>query len=585
MSAPDSKSTTTAAWEGISVEGKPTWVLPTPFEVYSPDCHWDHGEVWGPPPKTLLERKMYELSWALRIKRDWQRKAKDPTIRRKWRAEAMKDEMDSYVPDKLSKKMIDYVLDELDGYAKIADNERGIEMGPFEAIWYSDGLFPSDTLERLKKAVSVLEDVPDAEKDWHPGSNSQVLDLVHPSLYCIVYGLTQAYLPGKPRVPWNLRPVNAPPENTASQSFMLSGTSCWMPSDFAVREDGSVSLVSPYINNLHPMRHQALYPIIEETLGGFIPMFERVLGDINRENGREPFGSNDRLGEIGCVWGEDGEPWPKNEPGKYDDREEYYNEFFADAKKIFPKGNSYTGQLEAQFSPVSLRGRNIQCTVKLANIHLTPEIPQYFGGSWHIEGMANERIVASGIYYYDEENITQSNLMFRVPTGPPESHDQDDSRCVEILYGIALESSKCIQDIGSMVTQEGRALAWPNMYQHCVSSFKLADPSKPGHRKILAIFLVDPTIDPVVSATNVPPQQAAWAVDALETAHADPMSNLSKLPRELADLVEAQVQASTSFMTLAEAKEYRLRLMKERTMFDKAHTRTAYNQTFNMCEH
>ncbi|KAJ6485214.1 hypothetical protein DFH09DRAFT_1106332 [Mycena vulgaris] len=38
MSTPDSKSATAATWEGISVEGKPTWVLPTPFKVYSSEC-------------------------------------------------------------------------------------------------------------------------------------------------------------------------------------------------------------------------------------------------------------------------------------------------------------------------------------------------------------------------------------------------------------------------------------------------------------------------------------------------------------------------------------------------------------------
>jgi hypothetical protein len=49
---------------------------------------------------------MYELSWALRMKPDWQRKAKDLGIRRKWLAEAMEEEFDSYKPDKLSRKMV-----------------------------------------------------------------------------------------------------------------------------------------------------------------------------------------------------------------------------------------------------------------------------------------------------------------------------------------------------------------------------------------------------------------------------------------------------------------------------------------------
>ena len=71
----------------------------------------------------------------------------------------------------------------------------------------------------------------------------------------------------------------------------------------------------------------------------------------------------------------------------------------------------------------------MQVIVKLANIHLTPEKPDYKGGSWHIEvcirvkaeshdadnykGQLNEHICASALYYYDEENITPSYLAFR----------------------------------------------------------------------------------------------------------------------------------------------------------------------------
>ncbi|KAJ7136136.1 hypothetical protein C8R44DRAFT_869805 [Mycena epipterygia] len=559
-----SESTPVPQWEGITVEDKPTWVLPGPFEIYE-------DQSWGPPPKTLVERMMYTLSWELRTKPEWQRKAKDPEIRAKWRQEAL-EQMKSMRTsptraNKLTEKMIDYVLDELDGYAEIADSERGIERGPFEGIWYSDHLFPEDLNQRLRSAVTILEFVPEADKDWHPGSKGKVLDLVHPSLYPIVYGRTHAYLPGKPCVQSNLRRVDAP-SNTGSDSFMHSKAFSWMPSDFAVGEDGSVKLVSPYINNLHSTRHQSLYPIIEEILGGFIPMFERVMGDINKEDGREPFIKSDRLAEISCIWGDQGEPWPDHIPdsddegsdGEYQDREEFMSNFFADAEKILPEANEYNGQLQAQFSPVSLRGRNIQCIIKLANIHLTPEDAGYSGGSWHIEGMVNEHIVASGIYYYDEENIDQSNLAFRVATGQPDYHEQDDSRCVEMLFG--------------MVTQEGRALAWSNLFQHSVSPFGLSDHSKPGHRKILAIFLVDPTIDPIVSATDVPPQQAEWASDALEQAHVDPQSNFAKLPQELADLVKGHL-----------TRAYRLRLMKERTVFDRDHTATAFTQTFNMCEH
>jgi hypothetical protein len=51
----------------------------------------------------------------------------------------------------------------------------------------SDVAIPVDLKEELKRAESVLEDVPDHQKDWHPGSDGKVLDLVHPSLFPMIY--------------------------------------------------------------------------------------------------------------------------------------------------------------------------------------------------------------------------------------------------------------------------------------------------------------------------------------------------------------------------------------------------------------
>ena len=55
---------------------------------------------------------------------------------------------------------------------------------------------------------------------------------------------------------------------------------------------------------------------------------------------------------------------------------------------------------------------NLKVIVKLINIELTPEInPVYAGGSWHVEGGINEDIIATVLYYYDVENITESKLL------------------------------------------------------------------------------------------------------------------------------------------------------------------------------
>ncbi|KAJ6184217.1 hypothetical protein N7519_005518 [Penicillium mononematosum] len=55
----------------------------------------------------------------------------------------------------------------------------------------------------------------------------------------------------------------------------------------------------------------------------------------------------------------------------------------------------------------------------------------------------------------------------------------------------------------------GRLLTFPNTLQHRVSPFSLADNTKPGHRKILALFLVDPNLR-IISSANVPPQDELW---------------------------------------------------------------------------
>ena len=59
------------------------------------------------------------------------------------------------------------------------------------------------------------------------------------------------------------------------------------------------------------------------------------------------------------------------------------------------------------------KDRGLQVIFKLANIHLDPSKPEYEGGTWHVEGALNEHICATALYYYDQENITDSHLSFR----------------------------------------------------------------------------------------------------------------------------------------------------------------------------
>ena len=114
------------------------------------------------------------------------------------------------------------------------------------------------------------------------------------------------------------------------------------------------------------------------------------------------------------------------------------------------------------------------------------------------------------MYYYSSDNITDSYLCFRqqVEEGTELPYEQGEFTAVETIYNFN-NDDPAIQNLGQVLTREDRLLCFPNVMQHRVSSFKLEDPTKPGHRKILALFLVDPHIK-IISTGNVPPQQHSW---------------------------------------------------------------------------
>jgi len=114
-----------------------------------------------------------------------------------------------------------------------------------------------------------------------------------------------------------------------------------------------------------------------------------------------------------------------------------------------------------------------------------------------------------------------------------------------------------VQDRNSVETREGRFICFrkhlllafsialthsicviANVYQHKVSSFRLVDPTKPGHRKIVALFLVDPGF-PVPSASTVAPQQREWVTEALTDSNA---SNV--FPPELLNIIASDTPGS-----------------------------------------
>ena len=180
---------------------------------------------------------------------------------------------------------------------------------------------------------------------------------------------------------------------------------------------------------------------------------------------------------------------------------------------------------------------------------------------------------ATALYYYSSENISESLLAFRQQVDNGEEdlpYEQDDTRAVETIYNFK-DSGPTIQDLGAVITRQGRLLCFPNVMQHRVHPFHLADPTKPGHRKILALFLVDPNL-PIISTANVPPQQKSWWHEMMGEVVA-----LSNVPVEIKDSI---LKAAEFPVSLQEAKTQREELMEETREFVSGHNHDFENTEY-----
>jgi Protein of unknown function (DUF4246) len=90
----------------------------------------------------------------------------------------------------VTQEMADWVIAELRFKAESFKTVGAISVYDGDVV-KSDSAVPIDLKEALKAAVKELEDVPQSCKDYHPGSDGRVLDLVHPSLFPLIYGRTR----------------------------------------------------------------------------------------------------------------------------------------------------------------------------------------------------------------------------------------------------------------------------------------------------------------------------------------------------------------------------------------------------------
>ncbi|KAK2748704.1 hypothetical protein FQN57_000285 [Myotisia sp. PD_48] len=503
-------------------------------------------------------------------KRRWNEKVQDDTIADRWKAEALSSGKD------ITPQMIEWIIQDL--HYKAQDQEALT----YPRVYNGDVVkfdLPRDSNLRLKlkHAVRALENIPEAQKDYHPGSNQQVVNLVHPSLFPLVYGKSRILpdtlinldncldycgageiIPIPPKADTELNPRRhyGYPAPSIRLTDPYSRSFQWLPCNVGFTSGGYCKIAT-YINNLHHKDHRDLYECIELVLDEAIPLLNITLSALKKGN----FAFDHlRMSQ----WEHEFVPehlraGPAPQTTRIHARVRWEKKTIKPEPELYSPPNTIWSFGDKVDLIRDFGHRELQVIVKLANIELTPEKPEYEGGVWHVEGQLNEHICATVLYYYSTENITPSYLSFRQISNTDNHklggyHNQDEHIFIEDVYGCEQHGSS-VQEVGSVLCTENRLVAFPNILQHRVEKFKLQDPSRPGHRKILALFLVDPNIR-VISTANVPPQQ--WP----------------------------SVHGTGPILDLEEAKELRLRLMEERKVFVVTQT-AAFKEShkFSLCEH
>jgi hypothetical protein len=115
---------------------------------------------------------------------------------------------------------------------------------------------------------------------------------------------------------------------------------------------------------------------------------------------------------------------------------------------------------------------------------------------------------------------------------------------------------------------DGLSIVFPNIYQHHQTSFALLNPSKPGHQTVIAFFLVDPDIQPIVSTAGVAPQQKQWVKQAVDE------SLDKRVPVEVVERIMGYVEG---LMEVEEAEGYGRAFLEGRESFREA------NNNYHFC--
>jgi hypothetical protein len=140
---------------------------------------------------------------------------------------------------------------------------------------------------------------------------------------------------------------------------------------------------------VHPERHPNLYSAIEQIISKAIPLWNKTLATIEENPWTQKLRINLEVIYERSNGVNSGDDEDDLEQGSDEDDDDYYlrSSNRHERKVIQPEPKSFVQPRPSSFDLKERFAKSgLQVIVKLANIELDPEKPNYEGGSWHIEG-------------------------------------------------------------------------------------------------------------------------------------------------------------------------------------------------------
>jgi len=362
-------------------------------------------------------------------------------------------------------------------------------------------------------------------KLFHPGSKNQVLDILHPSLYCYHHGVSVVSDGGLET--WEkaaVAQVKLKYNYGHNQAKNNKSNHAWIPSECDIGSDGEVIFSSPLVG-VHP-DDTVTKSLLENLLGKALPELSKVLHYVRNFN------------FMGDNWDYKAKP----------DKE--YTDF---------------------------KGTTLQVVPKIVDYILQPG--ESYEGVWHMEGMAHERIMATVIYVSSrDDNIKGGSLRFKRAFSHAEGQyfreGMDYAQGAGHKRPVADFFDEGLTPLGSLETPDNALLIFPNTHVHKLS--KMTNSGKTvAKRRICVFFICDPDIK-MLSTKHVPNQSADFA-----RIQIDRQLKMWDLAVDEFDQSWNEIIQFAGLWSLEQAKKSQIDLMNER----KYYKNTWNVREVGLCEH